>query len=68
MQISKGREREMGIKIVLLIVFFAVMVGVGIYSRRHAASVDGSFWEGALPVRGSPHLPMAHLISLLSSS
>ena len=40
-QISKGREREMGIKIVLLIVFFAVMVGVGIYSRRHAASVDG---------------------------
>ena len=31
-QISKGREREMGIKIVLLIVFFAVMVGVGIYS------------------------------------
>ena len=31
----------MGIKIVLLVVFFAVMVGVGIYSRKHASSVDG---------------------------
>ena len=31
----------MGIKIALLIVFFAVMVGVGIYSRKHATSVDG---------------------------
>lgn len=35
------KESGMGIKIVLLIVFFAVMVGVGIYSRRHATSVDG---------------------------
>ena len=34
-------EEEMGIKIVLLVVFFAVMVGVGIYSRKHASSVDG---------------------------
>ena len=31
----------MGIKIFLLVVFFAVMVGVGIYSRRHVTSVDG---------------------------
>ncbi len=31
----------MGIKIFLLVIFFAVMVGVGIYSRRHARSVDG---------------------------
>ncbi|MBA4701679.1 MAG: sodium/solute symporter [Ruminococcus sp.] len=30
----------MGIKLTLLIIFFAVMVGVGIYSRRHARSVD----------------------------
>lgn len=30
----------MGIKLTLLIVFFAVMIGVGIYSRRHARSVD----------------------------
>lgn len=28
-------------KIVLLIVFFAVMVGVGVYSRKHATSVSG---------------------------
>lgn len=31
----------MGIKLILLIVFFAVMVGVGLYSRKHATSVDG---------------------------
>lgn len=31
----------MGIKIVLLVLFFAVMVSVGIYSRKHATSVDG---------------------------
>lgn len=31
----------MGLKILLLIVFFAVMVGVGFYSRRHTGSVDG---------------------------
>lgn len=38
---TERKENRMGIKIVLLIVFFAVMVGVGIYSRRHATSVDG---------------------------
>lgn len=38
---AERKENRMGIKIVLLIVFFAVMVGVGIYSRRHATSVDG---------------------------
>ena len=31
----------MEIKLTLLIVFFAVMVGVGLYSRKHTASVDG---------------------------
>lgn len=31
----------MGVKVVLLIVFFAVMAGIGIYARRHTASVDG---------------------------
>ena len=31
----------MEIKLVMLIIFFAVMVGVGIYARRHATSVDG---------------------------
>lgn len=29
------------IKIVLLVVFFAVMVGVGVYTRSHTKSVDG---------------------------
>lgn len=31
----------MGIKLILLIVFFVVMLGVGIYSRKHTRSVDG---------------------------
>lgn len=31
----------MAVKVVLLIVFFAVMVAVGVYARKHAASVDG---------------------------
>ena len=31
----------MGIKIVFLVLFFAVMVAVGVYSRKHATSVDG---------------------------
>lgn len=37
----KEEEKNMGIKLTLLIVFFAVMVAVGLYSRKHAASVDG---------------------------
>lgn len=31
----------MVIKLILLVVFFAVMVSVGLYSRKHATSVDG---------------------------
>lgn len=31
----------MGIKLTLLVVFFAVMVAVGLYSRKHTRSVDG---------------------------
>ena len=31
----------MGIKLTMLVVFFAVMVGVGLYSRKSTASVDG---------------------------
>jgi len=31
----------MVIKLLLLVVFFAVMVSVGLYSRKHATSVDG---------------------------
>ena len=31
----------MFIKILFLLIFFAVMIGVGIYSRQHARSVDG---------------------------
>lgn len=31
----------MAVKVILLIVFFAVMIAVGLYSRKHASSVDG---------------------------
>ncbi len=31
----------MAIKLIMLVVFFGVMVGVGFYSRRHAADVNG---------------------------
>lgn len=30
----------MAVKIILLVVFFAVMVGVGLYTRKHTSSVD----------------------------
>ncbi len=29
------------IKILLLVVFFGVMVGIGLYCRRHATDVNG---------------------------
>lgn len=31
----------MALKIILLVVFFGIMVGVGIYCRRHATDVNG---------------------------
>ncbi len=31
----------MAIKIILLVVFFAVMIGIGFYSRKHATDVNG---------------------------
>lgn len=31
----------MVVKVILLILFFAVMVGIGVYSRKHATNVDG---------------------------
>ena len=42
----------MGIKIFLLVVFFAVMVAVGVYSRRHVTSVDGFVLGGRSVGRG----------------
>lgn len=31
----------MGVKVILLVLFFAAMVGVGLYSRKHTQSVEG---------------------------
>ena len=35
----------MGIKIVLLVLFFAVMVAVGVYSRKHEPVLTDLFLE-----------------------
>jgi SSS family solute:Na+ symporter len=32
---------KMAVKLIMLIVFFAIMVGVGLYTRQHAKSVEG---------------------------
>ena len=31
----------MAIKIIMLVIFFGVMIGVGVYCRRHATDVNG---------------------------
>ena len=33
--------RKMVLKILMLVIFFAVMVGVGLYCRKHATDVNG---------------------------
>lgn len=38
---QKGLKKTMLIKILLLCVFFAIMVGIGIYCRKHATDVNG---------------------------
>ena len=37
----EAKEREMAIKVLLLVVFFAVMVGIGFYCRKNATDVNG---------------------------
>ena len=32
---------DLAIKIIMLVLFFGVMVGVGIYCRKHATDVNG---------------------------
>ena len=32
---------DLAIKLTLLVVFFGVMVGIGLYCRRHATDVSG---------------------------
>ena len=33
----------MAIKIIMLVIFFGVMIGVGVYCRRHATDVNGLY-------------------------
>jgi len=40
-RVRKDEGFTMAVKLFLLVIFFAVMVSVGLYSRRHATSVDG---------------------------
>ena len=37
----KDEDYRMAVKLILLVAFFAVMVAVGVYARRHVTSVDG---------------------------
>ncbi len=48
----EGREFIMVIKVILLLVFFAVMLGIGFYSRKHATDVNGFVLGGRWLVRG----------------
>lgn len=40
-QVTKGDVGTMFIKIIMLVVFFGIMIGVGFYSRKHATDVNG---------------------------
>ena len=54
-------EDTMVLKVIMLVVFFAIMLGVGFYSRKHTKDVDLFLAAEAL-AHGSRHLPMEHLI------
>lgn len=62
MKKEKRGESEMAVKLMLLVVFFAVMVAVGVYARRHTSSVDG-FVLG--DVRRDLGLPLLHMVLLI---
>ena len=47
----------MVIKVILLLVFFAVMLGIGFYSRKHATDVNG-FVLGGRSVTNTDLLPL----------
>ena len=57
----------MFLKILILILFFAVMIGVGIYCRKTANNVQGfvlgedSYWVTARWVHGLQHSLSVHL-------
>ena len=38
---NEKRKKTVAIKIILLVVFFAVMLGIGFYTRKHATNVGG---------------------------
>lgn len=57
----------MAIKVGLLLIFFSVMVGIGLYCRRHATNVNGFVLGGRSVGRGSLPLPMAPATSPLWS-
>lgn len=55
----------MAVKILLLVVFFAVMVGIGIYSRKMPPMSMILCWEEEGQDRGLLRLPLVLRISLL---
>ena len=53
------------VKVLLLILFFAVMVGIGFYSRKHATNVDGFVLGGRSVGPWLTALPTVRPISVL---
>ena len=52
------------IKVLLTIIFLVVMIGVGVYTRKQASSVEGFVLGGRAVVLGSPRSPLERVISL----
>ena len=40
-QTEEKGERKWRLKIIMLVIFFGVMIGVGVYCRKHATDVNG---------------------------
>lgn len=49
----------MTVKLLMLVVFFSIMLGVGFYSRRHATNVNDFVLEEGALAPGSLPLPTA---------
>ena len=53
------------LKLVILIIYFAVLIGIGLYCASMQLMLMVSFSVEEALVRGSPHLHTEHLISRL---
>lgn len=60
----KAGEKKMLVKVLILLVFFAVMIGIGLYCRKHATDVKGFVLGGrSVCLHGLQLSHMEHLTS-----